>query len=185
MVIDPGIRNVGVLVFERATGRVKLWCVRSLLPFNRVHLEWSRIPHAIRGFIQRNAIWFRCGLFCIESQFVARNVIQRVETCLQAYLEVLPQNPQVYVYPATKIRKGLGIPSRKDWAKNKTENVLKTTELLEDGPLKTLFLAADAKKKHNLADTFLPYYFFTHGGLTPSPPRPSSPGGASPCCGTT
>lgn len=191
MVIDPGIRNLGLLCYEKATGHVKLWSVRSLLPMGRVHVPWSEFPKTIREFLARNAAWFHCGAYYMESQYVSRNVIQRVETCLQAYLEVLPEKPVVYVYPATKIRRGLGIPCCKEWGANKRANVQKVDEILETHPdaarLQGVFRKGSSIIRHNLADTFLPYYFFHSLSVRPTgapvaPPLPlPSPSGAHPC----
>lgn len=157
-----------MLVYDGDTGAIKLWCVRSLLPMGRAHLPWTAFPAAVVKFIERNAAWFSCGVFCIESQYVSRNVIQRLEAILHAYLLLLPQHPQIYSYPATVVKRALQIPCRKDWALNKKESSRKAEALLlalDDQELLRTFHAADLTKKHNLADTYLPYVVFSSGGI--------------------
>jgi hypothetical protein len=139
--------------------------------------------------IKRNAAWFNCQSFFIESQFVSRGFVQRIEVCLQCYLEEIGQ---VYVYPAIKVRKGLDLACTKNWESNKRAATERCGEILVDfarrndwaAELLRLFRNADSKKRHNLADTFLPYIVFSEQAslfkpgappaALPSPLPPSS-----------
>lgn len=186
MVIDPGVRNLGILVFDSVTGHVKLWAVKSLLPMGRAYLPWQTIPHAVRDFLAHNEPWFRCARYLVENQFVARMLVQRVEVALQCYLELrAPARGAVQVYPASRVRSGVGVPNMRDWAKNKAASVAAVAGFLEqaEGPwvdgARALYAKADARKKHNLADTFLAYWFYTRkhplDGLPSSVPSSAMP----------
>jgi hypothetical protein len=121
--------------------------------------------------------------------------MQRIELCLQCYLE---ERGSVHVYPVTAIRKGLHVPCAKDWTKNKAISVEVAGKALREPRIRKLmgteeevtklassFFGSNYLRRHNLADTFLPYLYYAFVAAGEHPDLPVLIGAATPALETS
>lgn len=178
VVVDPGTRNLGLLFFDLAPPHpIVWWGIQDVVDYgSNAQCVGQGVITAILNIA--DAMGSRVDSVWLETQTVAVALMRYIEGAVAGFFYA--REVPVHTYSAAWWRRSLRC-ALGSWAANKRAGVDVCEKEIAGSSLedrwKTMWTMSSFTHKHNLADTFLPYWlfcgFFSHEECK-EPPIPSA-----------